>query len=327
MKNILALSIFLFLSGCMMPFQPAPTMPDNLALEEGDIILTTSGDTVSWFFTLAVRDNQKKSVTDYSHAEMVFRNENGQLMLGGVFGGQVNGAPLYSRLQIFHKFVVFRANASVEKRKKAAQILQGWLKDRKVSEAEFDYSMSYEPGKRDQLFCAGLVNEACRIAGLEFPFGPREWIPNNLTAHIEEIIDTRLKSLLDVGTIFNSQDYKIVLQWENDQADNMRIELSKKIVLYLLDQYHQGWRLKLGNEFNLFLSVFSPSKVEEQFARLRMSLMGFQSDVFAVWNRLSRRGALNSIEESELNALFTMVCDKFREEYFSFTDSVAVATQ
>jgi len=311
----------------MMPFQPAPTLPDKLSLEEGDIILTTSGDVVSWFFTLALRTDHQKSVKPYSHAEMVFRDPKGQMMLGGVFGGQVNGAPLLSRLKIFHKFVVFRANAPLEKRKKAAHILKGWLKDRQVSKAEFDYSMSYEPGKRDQLFCAGLVSEACRIAGLEYPFGPRDWTPNGLTDHIEEIIDTRLKMLLDVSSIFNSQDYRLVLQWENDQSDKNRIQLSKKLVLYLLNQYHQGWKLKLGEEFNLFLSVFSPSQVEEQFARLRMSLTGFRDTVFNIWNRLSRRGVLDSMDDEERDALFTLVCDQYREKYFSIVNPVAVAAQ
>lgn len=302
-------------------------MPEELALEEGDIVLTTSGDVVSWFFTLAVRDENSQTITDFSHAEMVFRNDKGQLMLGGVFGGQVNGAPLNSRLQMFQKFAVFRAHAPFEKRQKAATILQGWLKDRTINEAEFDYSMNYEPGKRDQLFCAGLVSEAYRLAGIGLPFGLRSWSPNELTFHIEEIINTKLKNLLDVSTIFNSEHFQLVVQWENDQINAEQVLLSKKIVLYLIEQYMNGWKLKVSDGFHLILSVFSPSQIEEQFGRLQISINGLRDDVFKVWDRLSRRGVLESMSKKEKDDLFTEICDRFRTDYFTPINSSKVAVK
>lgn len=48
----------------------------------------------------------------------------------------------------FHRFAVFRAQAPRQKRKAAADLLRGWLKDPRITGAEFDYFFEYEPGKK-----------------------------------------------------------------------------------------------------------------------------------------------------------------------------------
>lgn len=300
----------------MMPLQPDPLVPDMVLFEEGDIVLTTNGNVQSWFFALAARTDNTEMRAPFSHAEMVFRNSEGQMMLGGVFGAGVDAAPLGDRLKKFKRIAIFRANAPRKQRIEAAHILQTWMDDPHINEAEFDFSMNYQPGKRESFFCAGIVNEAYRVAGLQTPFGMRDWEPNHLTDHIEEILGRRLGGLLDINSIYYSGAFQLVLEWENDQVKQEKSELSEKIVRYLLKQYEQGLRLKIGKGYNLLLMLADFPNERERFARMSISLNGFRDDVFATWNRLSRRGVIDGLNCVEKSAVLDAIFEKFHGNYF-----------
>ena len=317
----LRVSFFLFpllmvFSGCMMPLQPAPTLPDFSLFEEGDIFITTNGTVQSWFFALAARDNSSDTSSPFSHAEMVFRNQEGEMMLGGVFSGSVQAENLTERFPKFYRIAVFRANVSFKKRQEAGQTLYTMINDPHTGNADFDYSMSYTPGKTDSLFCAGLINESCRLSGLSYPFGLRKWTSNTLTGHVEEIIGTQLRGLLDLSSLYSSDNYHLILEWQNDQINNTTVQLSKKIILYLLQQYENGWRLRTNEHFHLISAFANLSPVEKQALQLKSSLNGFGKDVITTWHRLSRRGTLEGLNENEKEALLEVVFKKYREKYF-----------
>jgi len=294
-------------------------LPDLSQLREGDIVLTTNGNARSWFFVLAANNSSSRDQKVFSHAEMVYRDSNGQLMLGGVFDGAMSGEDLRKRFEKFYRVAVFRANCSFEKRKKAADTLLAWLRDKRLSEAEFDYSMSYEPGRTDKFFCAGIINEAFRMVGFDYPFQLRSWDPNQLTIHIEEIVGTRLKGLLDINSIYRSNNYRLVFEWQNEQRVNKTVDLSKKTILYLLEQYEKGYRLLSTDEFHLGMAFVDPSEVEHQFAQMQRSLFRFSKDVISTWRRLARRGKLNGLTDAEREQFIRAVFTQFHEKYFYYT--------
>jgi len=324
--KVLFLAI-LFLSGCMMPLQPTPQLPDLSLFEEGDIFLTTSGNVQSWFFALVARDTIDGLTVPFSHAEMVFRNEEGEMMLGGVFGGSVQAENLAERFPEFYRVAVFRANAPLDNRKKTGLALLTMINDPQISTAEFDYSMSYSPGKTDTLFCAGIINESCRQGGLTYPFGLRKWKANGLTDHVEEILGTQFGDLLDLSSLYSSDRYRLILEWQNDQISRKTVDLSKKIVLDLLSQYENGWRLKTDKSFHLISALANLSPVEKQLVRLKSSLGGFSGDVMATWNRLSRRGNLDGLDEREKDILLDVVFKKYHKKYFYPAPSAGTSAQ
>lgn len=326
-KLLFLLVIVFLLPGCIMPLQPSPALPDFSQVEEGDIILTTNGNTQSWLFALAAKNDFKKSTPPFSHAEMAFRNGKGKMMLGGVFAGSLQSDIMSERFPKFYRVAVFRANALQEKRKKAAVTLFKMLNDPSINTAEFDYSMSYEPGKTENLFCAGIINEVCRLSGLAYPFGITDWDNNGLTSHVEEIVGTKLKGLLDLNSLYKSKDYHLVLEWQNDQIENENIQLSKQIIIYLLSQYEEGWKLRTRDDFNLFLAFGDPSQVKEKFGRLKQSLEGFNDDVISTWHRLSRRGTLDGLSDDEKNDLLKVIFEKYHEKYFYIPDPAIASTQ
>ncbi len=326
-STVLLVPVFL-LSGCMMLLEPPPKLPQLTAFEEGDVVVTLSGGIVSWFVTLSFMPERAASMMSFSHAEMVYRDAEGTLMLGGVFQDGVGRALLVDRMGKFHRIAVFRAKAPLKKRKKAAHILREWLEDPKIQDADFNYFFDYKPGKKAALFCAGIVNEAYRVAGLALPFSYLQWTPSTLTSHIEKIVGRKLSGLLDLFSIKESDHFTQVLVWENNQENNMdRVRRSKRIVLYLIQQYENGWRLRSSQGFNPFLKVVSlPDGIERLF-KYKTSLKRFAQDIAATWHRLERRGELEGLDGAEKDALLGTICDKYREKYFYRPDTVRIADQ
>ncbi len=300
----------------MMPLQPDPTLPDTTLFQEGDIVITADNGVESWLIALAARSDTRVVETPYSHAEMIFRNADNQLMIGGVFSGKADSELLENRFKKFHRAAVFRANTSRDTQIAAALTLQKMLNDTTVQDADFDYSMSYEPGKTDKLFCAGIINDSWQRVSVSPPFGPRQWQKNNLTSHVEEIMGSRMSTLVDLDSIYNSKDFYLVLEWENNQIHTSKAQLSKKIITYLLAQYELGFRLKTNKEPNLLLALGRLSEEVEQLARVRISLTLFNSDVTSTWQRLQRRGTLEQVTDDEKDDLIKAVFSKYHDKYF-----------
>ncbi|GEM_PF-6841746 len=327
MKNSFLVVIGCLLSACMMPLQPSPHIPETAVFQEGDIVVIADGGLESWFLALAARENIDTVKTPFSHSEMVFRNSDNELMIGGVFNGQTNAEPLRKRFEKFHRAAVFRSRASEEKREEAALILRQSLNDPRLRGADFDYSMSYKPGSTDKLFCAGIINDAYTKAGLSAPFGRRRWHENGLTRHVEEIIGSRLTSLVDLNSIYRAGDYSLVLEWQNDQINREHGELSRKIVLYLLDQYDKGLRLKASEQFHLYLDFADLSETARRLGRLRITLAQLQEDIFTTWDLLESRGRLEGLNQDEQDALLAAVLEKYNEKYFYRADAADVSDQ
>ncbi len=315
-KNPVLPLLLLFLTNCTMPLQPDPTLPDAELFREGDIVITADGGVESWLIALAARSDTRVVKTPFSHSEMIFRNTDNQLMIGGVFSGKADSELLEDRFKKFHRAAVFRAITSQDSQIAAARVLQEMLTNTQIQNAQFDYSMSYEPGKTDQLFCAGIINESWQRVGLSTPFGPRQWHPNPFTRHVEEIMGNRMSNLLDLDSLYKSKDFSLVLEWENDQINTKRTQLSRKIVHYLLEQYELGFRLKESKEPNLLLALGGLSEEVEKLARVRISLTLFNNDVTSTWQRLERRGILEKATDDEKDNLIEAIFSKYHENYF-----------
>lgn len=318
---LMKLSLFLLtslflLSSCMMPLQPDPTVPNISMFQEGDIVITADGGVESWLFALGARSRARDIKTPFSHSEMIFRDTEDQLMIGGVFNGQVNAEPLADRFKKFHRTAIFRSVASANLRLKAALKLRQLLNDSHIKAAEFDYSMNYEPGRTDKLFCAGIINDAWQEVGLPPPFTMRRWQPNRLTEHLEEITGEKVTNLLDLDSIYTSPDFSLVLEWENDQINDRYTKGSEKIIRYLLTQYEQGFRLKASKGPQLLITLGGLSGGEEELARMRISLTLFGQDVLSTWRRLERRGKLTDLSEPQKDALVATIFAKYHEKYF-----------
>jgi len=316
---MLILAGMLMLSACMPTYKDDVTLLPALDnIQAGDILITGSGDVESMFLSLALRTTQANDQDTFNHAEMVFRDEDGDLSLGGVFSGQVNAGKLHSRLEDFTSFAVYRPLAPQQQRQKASEILRKWLSDPKIKNAKFDYAFSYEPGKTDNFFCAGIINEANRVAGLPLPFANREWTPNHLSQHLEELLDAKFQGFLDVSSILHSKAYTKILSWQHPDLKLERIRRSKNIVLYLLNQYKQDWKLQPNDKMNIGVALINLPEGVKRLAYLRISLGLFRDDVFATWNRLERRGQLEELDALEKDELLTAIMDKYREKYFIF---------
>lgn len=306
------------LSACMpLLTNHAASLPSLDNIQVGDIVITSSGNVEALFLSLALRVTQDDQ-NNYDHAEMVFSDLNGELSLGGVYGGQVSAGNLLNRLQGFQSFAIYRPIAPQQQRQKASEILRKWIYDPKINNAEFDYAFSYEPGKTDNFFCAGILNEAYRVSGLPLPFSNREWTPNHLSRHLEELLNAKFQGFLDISSIHHSKDYKKIFSWQRPNLKPDRIQRSKNIVLYLLKQYKQNWRLQPNDKVNIGVALINLPEGVKRLAYLRISLGLFRDDIFATWDRLDRRGQLDELDALEKDNLLTAIMDKYREKYFIF---------
>ncbi len=324
------IGVALLISGCVTPLiHQKAVLPSEVQFEAGDIVVSSGADLKSWLLFLMFRPaewNLSSMELPPSHTEMVFRNHDGILYLGGVHGdGQTDSAPLAERLSFFGEYRVYRAQSAKQDRERAAKVLMQLLSNPAVSNAPFDYSFGYTPGKRDTFFCAGIVNEACRLADLPLPFLYLSWQPNSITTQIQKFLQANIEGILDMESIEVLEQYQCIFTAENKKPNPERDKFIKALALYVITQYENGWQLKPSASINLPLMYSNLPPNSETVVRFGKTVDAFGHDALTTRNKFIRRKQRQLLSQEEQVALVQTIGDKFREKYFYHTPSTTYA--
>jgi hypothetical protein len=320
------LLLVLLCAGCMGQFQPKPPMPDFASFEEGDIVLTFSGAIEAWGIALCTQDPNRPFDRPYTHAEAVYRDARGRLMLGGVSAGYVRARKLKEALPEFQHIAVYRAQRPVPERMQAARQIEAWIHDPRIRAAAFDYTLQDVPGRRDAFCCVGFLNEAYRTAGLEAPFIPTTWTPNAAGRHLGELLRFEFNTVILVDSIAQHPSYEQVLTWRNEHTDPEQNDLMARMAQQALVWYEQGWRLKTSKQFHLGLALVGLPRHLKETDRTRLQLRLFADDVTQTWKRLKRRGKLKGLDDAAQEEMRQAVFAQYRDRYFYCSDDDHAAT-
>ena len=318
---IATLSLMLCLcSGCMPVWRPMPPLPDLSRLEEGDIVLTFSGAIESWCLALSSGLDRDQGQIPYTHAEAVYRDGRGRLMLGGVSQGRVRSRRLKQAFPEFQHIAVYRANQPADRRKQAACLLRQWIANPNIRAATFDYTLQDVPGRRDKFCCVGFLNELFRCSALEAPFRVGEWTPNEAGRHFSELLGYDLSHIILVDSVEGHPGYHNVFTWKNERVDMKRSQLRENIAMQTLSWYDMGWRLKTSERFHIGLALAHVPEPVKRLDRTRSQLCQFACDVMKMWSRLERRGRIKGLDHAQQMDLLQAVCEKYRDRYFYHRD-------
>ncbi|HRU07191.1 MAG TPA: hypothetical protein P5137_15600, partial [Candidatus Brocadiia bacterium] len=304
------------LAGCVYDGRTPPPPAVTAPLQDGDIVITFSGTALNWVCALGSADPQEADGPPYSHAEMVLREGNGPPLLGGISGGALRSRDLDDGLTGLERFAVYRARLPAAERSRPADVLRRWIRDPRISEAAFDYTMQDVPGRRDRFYCIGLLNEIHREAGMAPPF-PRTNRPHTpLGDHFSAAVGARPEDIVAASSIQQNPLYERVAAWESPEAFSDQALAEEVAGRAVLAYYDQGWRLIPSSRPNLVLlaaSVFSrPPEHADKAAAAAAALNLFGRDTRMAWDRMVRRGMGSGLSREEKRRVLEKVCLSFR---------------
>lgn len=308
--------LVIFTSGCRMPLWSKKTPLDLSRVQEGDIVLTFSGAVEAWGMALATQGDLTRFERPYTHAEAVFRDGNGRLMLGGVSEGCIRSRTLLRALPEFQHLALYRSKQKPDQRQNVAALLAEWVKDPTIRAAVFDYTLQDVPGRRDAFCCVGFLNEVYRHAGMPAPFVQTPWSPNAAGRHLGELLGFEFSTIITVDSIAQNPGYEQVLEWRNEYADAEQNTLHEKIARQSLVWYEAGWRLKTSRQFHVGLALARVPQSVKEIERTQVQLRLFAKDVRKTWARFQRRGKLEGLDDAAREDIRQAIFAKYRDRYF-----------
>lgn len=308
-----------FLTGCLWP------SPGRLAeeeypvlerLEQGDVILMFSPNLLSLLFSRLGTAPGHEPPLPLSHAELLARGENGNWTLVGISGSRLQSRSLLDSLTLVSHIYVFRAESSTAKRREAARFAHDWTRRPGADEVGFDYATRDIPGRHSEFYCAGFLNEVCRLTSLPPPFFVQERPSSAVGRYLKRICGAEPNRTPGIASIFANPDYRQVLTWHHPRlGDPDQMLITGGIADAVFSFCEQGW-LPKGVEL---LRHHSALPVETQRRTLgagRRRLLFFSSDVRRMWDRLKRRGRTAALDAKSREELVQRICRKYREKHF-----------
>ena len=306
-----------------------PPPPDLSKAEDGDVVVTFSGTPTAWFLATGGLLANTNQIPAYSHAEILLRKPGGEWDLVGIVSGKIQQRAIKKALPSFQRLAIFRIKTPPHAGEKPAKLARKWLKDPEIKHASFDYRMEDIPGVHNRFYCLGLINELYRESNLPPPFLPPQTpLISPAFNHLAEIFDTRPENTPLAGSIFQNPAYKLVLVWENPMIPPEKKWLNRSIAQISEGFYSDGWRIKPRETWSssVMLEVADlwmdlPGGVEDGLA-LKMGISAYLESVRGAWYRMKRRGQLNGLSPAQRLDLLSVICEKYRDEYFEKVETV-----
>jgi hypothetical protein len=306
-------------------FQKDPPLPVGVEnLKQGDIFLGLSHSPISLLFASGGDASLlKQSEGDaFNHAMILLApsSQEEEWSLVGMERGHISKNSLKASFPRSRFVAFYRLKEPDDAGVRIAQRVRKFLEDPQVQNATFDYQLKDLPGRRNQFFCLGFVNEVYRTEGFPPPFLPPS--PPRSSAMTDEatrLLKTDMGSTLIALDIKNNPSYHRVFFWKNPHLSEDRYWVDVQVFQILETFTAEGWRLKgkgsvlearVGHLFGIV-----PSKAVE-IDRYESSLSRFYKKIHSTWGRLKRQGRIEGLNEAEKFKLLERICLKYRSEFF-----------
>jgi len=292
------------------------------------VAITFSGSPTAWFLASAGAPAEKgRNYVPYSHAEIVLSDGEGGFRLAGVSRGKVRRRPIGKALPEFSHMAIYRLRRPPHAGEPVARLVEKWLKDPVVREADFDYAFGSGESGTNKFYCLGFVNEAYRENGFPVPF-PSPEKPHDSPAlrQLAETFHAHVERTPLAGSLCDNPAYRRVLLWENALRSPEREWRSEQIARIGDGFYREGWRIK-PRRYRFTSAVLAlagplndlPAETEAALA-FKSGISEYLHRVYGAWGRLERRGKLDGLSEAERREWLECICRKYRDEFFERTN-------
>lgn len=312
------LLILLVMIGCR---STPVAMPDMQNVREGDMILTNSGELDSFILLYMSKSTTSHIEPEFSHTEIIVKDDQGRWCVTGVADSKVRIKPLEDTIVHYGKYAIVRPDYKQEDLQRVATLAKDWIKDEKIRNADFNYTFEDIPGQTDKFYCVSYINEIYRRCNLTELMPAYKPDPSRFLQHINRLCNLpEDRTINSTISIFKQPGHQILVNTETPLWDPVKVALNRALCQTMADWYEQGWQLKQSTQSDLLLKISPyPQKVHD-VARLRISLTKFAKDVKDCWERLKRRGQLDSPIPSTDNQQMQSIFLKYRERYFVKTN-------
>ena len=310
------LPVAMLASGCLHTRLAEDELPPLQRLEEGDVVLMFSPNALSWIFSRLGTAPGHEPPVPLSHSEMLARRRDGSWSLCGILQSHLQNRSLRKALRSVSHIYVFRAVSSLQQRREAGQLAYEWSYRPGAREVTFDYAMRDIPGRHTEFYCAGFLNEVCRLKNLPPPFFVQKRPPSLVDKYLECICGGKPNLTPGIASIFANSQYRQVLSWRHPRLSEAGLLLVCEVTgESILSFCGMGW---LPNGATLSSGSTSLSKAEQlrMLWRANRSLQLFSVDVTRMWKRLERRNRTRGLDRVGKEELLKRICRNYREKYF-----------
>jgi hypothetical protein len=292
-------------------------MPDMQNVREGDMVLTNSGELDSFVLLYMSKGMNSHIEPQYSHAEIIVKDEQGRWCVTGVADSKVRIKPLDEIIMQYGKYAIVRPGYKPEDLQRVATLAKAWSQDEKIRNAEFNYTFEDIPGRTDKFYCVSYINEIYRRCNLTELMPAYKPAPSRFLQHLNRLCHlNKDRTINSTISIFEQPGCQILIKRETPSWDPNKVALNQALCQTMAHWYEQGWQLKQSTQSDLLLKISPYPERVHDVARLRISLTEFAKDVKDCWDRLKRRGQLDSPIPSADNQQMQSIFLKYRERYF-----------
>ncbi|OQC17388.1 MAG: hypothetical protein BWX73_00208 [Lentisphaerae bacterium ADurb.Bin082] len=295
---------------------------NGVLLQDGDIFLTQSPSILSVIYA-----RYGNPPGDYSHAGVFFYDPQGRPKIM-----HVRTSPGISDLRSFPQdywqIAVLRGKLDEAQRRRLGETLCAWSQDTAILKATFDYKMQDVPGRRDQFYCIGFLNEIWRSCDLQPPFALGEKNePTIIKSFVKQEFGIDLDNVTTASSILQNQEFSQLTEW-SDHSWSAHDQFLLKQVLATMETYVKAgyYGRGMGPLQGWIISTVLRRKGYEANAAQALRMMNqasaFHQKVYGRYRLFERRGQAPEPCSEDAAELIRRICDYYRDDYFEKTRQV-----
>lgn len=290
---------------------------NGIPLQDGDIFLTRSQTILSSLYA-----NHGTTPGNYSHSAIFFHDLQGQPKVMHV---QFN--PCTINLEPFTRtyrgIALLRARLTTQQQHRLTGTLRTWAANPVIQRARFDHTMQDIPGRREQFYCVGLINEIWRSSELPPPFvNHQQPVQTTILKVLETDLGFDISKIISANTILQNPEFSLLTEWQNPKyTENGKFildQVSVAIASYVEQGYsgrQPGWLAGLVRRFAAGLKGYN-SEADRSMYLLALT-RAYYRKICHQYDYLQRHGKAPELCSDEAVVLIRKLCDHYRDDFFT----------
>ncbi len=295
----------------------SPPLFNGVVLQDGDIFLTRAQSILSSLYA-----HHGTIPGNYSHAAIFFHEKQKQPVVMHVQFSPCT-VELRQFAQGYRQIALLRANLTQQQRSRLAETLRTWTADPVIRRARFDHTMQDIPGRREQFYCIGLINEIWRSSELPPPFvNHQKPARTKIMAVMESDLGFDLTRIISANAILYNPDFSLLTEWHNpkhsEESKFILDQVSFSIAAYVEEGYcglQPGFLSGLIRRSAAFLKGYS-SEADRSMYLLALTRTYYRK-IRSRYQVLQRRGQAPEPGSEDAALLIKTLCDHYRDDYFT----------
>ena len=312
-------ALCLFLAGLTMAGQAEF---NGVQLQDGDMFLTQGPSILSEIYA-----RYGNPPGDYSHAGVFFYDPQRRPKIMHVQTSPCI-SDLRSFLQNYRQSAVLRKKLDEAQHRRLGETLRAWSLDTAILNAAFDYKMEDVPGRRDQFYCIGFLNEIWRNSGLPPPFALGEKNePTIIKSFVKQEFGIDLDNFIGANSIFQNPEFSLLTEWHDPSWSSHDQFLLEQVLAAIVSYVEEGYSGRgMGLLQGWIMRTVLRLKGYEANAAHALHMMNqasaFHKKAFERYQLFVRRGQAPEPCSEDAAALIRRICDYYRDDYFEKTRQV-----